>query len=319
MALIPCKPNHAPVSSKSVLGAPLDLSLVFSTPPAPMDFVLPGLLAGGIGMLSAPGGSGKTYLLLSMAASIAAGLPVAGGIWAAPETTGRVVLMAAEDPPEVLHHRLHAFAQNLQDEDKAKLIDQLQVHSLSGQVPTIMVSDSREGPREEWEWLRAIEDAAKGARLLVIDPIRRFHGGDENNSNDMTRLVQILEGIASRSGCAIVFSHHTGKNASLNGQGDMQQAARGSSALTDAVRWQANLVGMSKEEQERFAIPEESRKFWVRLAITKSNYSAPTGDMWLKRGLGGVLSMSDPSLEAFAMPAPTANKPPMKCKGRARD
>jgi RecA-family ATPase len=316
MALHSDKPNQAPQLPKPVtaaLQAPLDLAHVFSTPPAAMDFVLPGLLAGGIGMLAAPGGSGKTYLLLDIAASVAAGNQ-ATGIWPAPASTGRVVLMAAEDPHTVLHHRLHAFGQGLDDEAKAALAQQLHIYSLSGEVPTIMATDPKAGPRESWEWLNPIMEAARGARLLVLDPIRRFHGGDENDSNHMTRLVQILEWVAKETGCAILFSHHTGKNASLSGQGDVQQAARGSSALTDAVRWQANLVGMTKEECSILAVPTDSRKSWVRLAFTKSNYGAPTEDVWLMRGPGGVLFKGDPGKSKT-----DGIQESKKKKGRSRD
>ena len=38
----------------------------------PIDFVFPGLTAGGLGMLAAPGGTGKSYMLLALAASVPA-------------------------------------------------------------------------------------------------------------------------------------------------------------------------------------------------------------------------------------------------------
>jgi RecA-family ATPase len=77
-----------------------------SEPPQP-DFCLPNLVAGTVGVVAAPAGIGKTSLLMQIAASVAAGVPVAGGLLPAPAKTGRVVFLATEDPLAVLQRRAH--------------------------------------------------------------------------------------------------------------------------------------------------------------------------------------------------------------------
>ena len=49
---------------------PLDIRQALTTPPPPPDHVLPGLLAGTVGMLAGPGGIGKTMLELQLASAL---------------------------------------------------------------------------------------------------------------------------------------------------------------------------------------------------------------------------------------------------------
>jgi RecA-family ATPase len=130
--------------------------------------------------------------------------------------------------------------------------------------------------------------------LLILDTLRNFHSSDENNSTTMSVLIGYLRGIAARTNCAILFLHHTNKSSAINGQGDIQQASRGSSVLTDNTRWQAYLTGMTNEESEKFTNGDdqpigENRDYYVRFGISKQNYGSPFAERWFKRGKGGIL------------------------------
>lgn len=283
-------PDQGPQSAlKDPLPPKLDLAAAFCAKRS-LDFVFPGLLAGGMGMVAAPGGSGKSYLLMSMAASIAIGEPF---LFEWPRNPPqRVVVYLAEDPPELVHNRMHYLSRLYTSQQQALLLQNLEIRSFSGLVPTLI--SERMGEASRTKLANDIAADAKGARLLVIDPIRRFHTGDENDSAQATALVQILEGIARQTEtCAIVFSHHTAKGASLNGQGDAQQAARGSSALTDGVRWQANLVGMTDDETKKYGVMASDRKKYVRMVLSKANYAESTNDVWFERMEGGVLKTAE--------------------------
>jgi hypothetical protein len=78
-----------------------------------IDFCLPNLLAGTVGIVAAPAGIGKTSLLMQMGAAVAAGIPVAADLLSAPEQTGRVVFLATEDPYPILMRRAHHFVRSL--------------------------------------------------------------------------------------------------------------------------------------------------------------------------------------------------------------
>lgn len=257
-----------------------------------IDFVFPGLTAGGLGMLAAPGGTGKSYMLLSLASSIAMGKPLLDD-WPKCEPA-KVLVFFAEDPPDIVHNRLRYLLQSDwagDTEHRTRLKENMVVRSLVGEE-TILA----ERPKYETKAYRTMlatkieeEAMANNARLIIFDPLRQFHTFDENDSGDMTEFLKLLHGIAYRTKAAIVFAHHTNKNSSVQGGGDAQQAARGSSAITDNIRWQGNMVVMQEDEATKYNISQDDRKSYLRLVLSKSNYTSAKGDLWFSRGPGGIL------------------------------
>ncbi len=280
---------------------PLNLKTCLTNPVPKLDFVLPGLPVRCVGALVAPGASGKTFLALQIAAALALGTPVAGGALPAPAASGKTVLMLSEESAEMLIVRAHALVswvvstndylpleeQFARDRVIAQLVENIAVYPLAGQTLRVVEDGATT------EALDKITKVCQGARLLIVDPLRRFHNGDENSSGDMTAVVQAFESVAHRVGCAVLITHHTNKSATLSGNGDAQQAIRGSSALTDAIRWQANLVGMTEPEAERFSIEPEKRRYFVRLELAKANYVQPAAGVWMRRQPGGCLQRVD--------------------------
>jgi hypothetical protein len=269
--------------------ARIDIRNAFSCAPAPLDFVLPGLLTGTVGTLFSPGATGKSFLLLEAAMGIACS--VAGGdllgLRAGLSSGRRVAYMAAEDTVPVLEHRIHAIGQHLQPEAREVIADALDIECMVGRRFNIM--DDRH--------LRALAEFAAGARLLVIDTISRVHQLDENSASDMARLLGNLEFVAGEAGAAVVFAQHVAKSAARDGQGDQQHAARGSSVLTDNARWGAALTRMTATESMDYSddpiglrpVGAAARGWYVRMSIPKNNYSGPIDDRWYRREDGGVL------------------------------
>lgn len=251
--------------------------------PIPKEFVLPGLRKGDLGMIAAPGATGKTFLVLSLALGLAGVRPDFLG--RPMETTGKVVFLAGEDDENILD--LRTWYMLPPDAVEGKYDDNFVPIPLSGEVPYLV--EKSKGKLVRGEWYEPIRKLAMGTTLLVIDPLRRFHEADENDSQHMTFVVQTMEAIAKETGCAIIFTHHTGKAATMGGQGDHQGAARGSSAITDGVRWQLNMVGMSEEEAKKFGVRDDERRSYLRVVFAKTNYAAPMEDWWCRRGNGGAL------------------------------
>jgi RecA-family ATPase len=104
-------------------------------------------------------------------------------------------------------------------------------------------------------------------RLVVLDPLSRFAGGDvEKDNAAATRFVQVLERMA-HLGPTVLVTHHTTKIArsqDVVAKTDAAAtiAARGASGLTDGVRWVATLSGLPRVDGQRLS----------ELAVTKSNY-----------------------------------------------
>lgn len=264
----------------------IDIMAAFTTEPPPLDFIWPGFLAGTVGALVAPGATGKSFLALEAAMSIACS--VAGGdlLNLAPTHTGRVVYLAGEDPAPALIQRVHAIGQHLNLNAREAIADNLTIEPIMGKRLNVM--DDRH--------LARVIEYCQGARLLVLDTLSRFHALDENSNGAMAQLVAILEHVADTTGAAVIYLHHASKGSVRDGQADQQQAARGASALIDNARWCGYVAKMTAKEAERFTeridrvpIGEDRRGFFVRFGISKQNYCEAHLDRWLQWNKGGVL------------------------------
>ncbi|MBN9372134.1 helicase RepA family protein [Hydrogenophaga sp.] len=276
----------------------LDITKLLRTSPPMPDHVLPGLPVGALGLLVAPGGKGKTMLLLQTAVALALGKPFLNGVMgkASSSEPARVVLFAAEETVDELHRRLHQVLRQLL-EAHADLKDSLQqtstlellnnnlhIYPMAGAARLRL--DGAEGSEQELEFLR---EAAKGARLVVLDPLRQFHSGDENDSWVMTNLVHQCLSIATQEHCAFILAHHTNKQATVTGYGDKAAASRGSAALTDAARWQLNLSELDPGLARERGIPKVDAWQYVKVDLAKANYLPEQPPVVLHKGVGGVL------------------------------
>jgi len=255
------------------------------------DFCLPNLIAGTVGVVAAPAGIGKTSLLMQIAASVAAGVPVAGGLLPAPGKSGKVVFLATEDPLAVLQRRAHFIVRSLEEQVAGSDVIERLDHNLNffcaqANVPILLWPDnlSEHG-------LDRLDSLARGARLLILDPIRRFHYCDEQDYSQMAMLFSLLSDIAANNACTILFSHHVTQPAS-DADLEAPAGALGSHAFINATRWVLNLSGMSHTQGQQLGIAENQQRHYVLASFTKSNYGEAISSRWLRRSetYEGVLS-----------------------------
>lgn len=258
----------------------LDLSWAFNAPLPPLEFVLPGLLPGSFGLIVAPGGTGKSQLALGIAVSVALGSPIAGGLFPAPPS-GKVVVLAGEESARLLAERIRTIVP-IDEQSSPRLYENLIILPLAGESCALLEHGR---PTQLYHEITAL---AQGAKLIFIDPVRRMHNGDENNSGDMSDFVIAMERLAKATGAAVVGLHHANRMSA----GDMssQNAARGSSALVDGARWQINLSRMDEKTAERHMVSEADRINHVALDFAKANYLPPRPRCWLRRGPDGQLA-----------------------------
>jgi len=304
---------------------PEDIRALLETSPPPLDHVLPGLLAKTVGMLAGPGGVGKTMLELQLAVAVATGTPACGGLFGGlmPQSKpAPVVLVTAEESIDVLQHRLHAIVYKLFEDSERfgitlvydEFVDILckNLRLFSGASHSHALLDRN---LERTAILGHLAKACEGARLVLIDPLRQFHECDENDSAAMNLVVQTLRRLAVHTGAAVVFAHHATKAATFAGQGDAAGAARGSSALTDGVRWQVNLSRLSREQAQQVGVAPDARGQFLLLDVSKANYIRPQSTQVLQRLAGGVLSVKE-SGQANEGTRPMAGK--MRGSARSR-
>lgn len=261
---------------------PLDLPWALTTPFPPLEFALPGLLPGALGLLVAPGATGKSILALDIAISQALGRPVAGGLFPA-SLPGRVVLLAGEETERMLAERLRTLIQ-LDEIGTPSLYDNLVLLPMSGENCALLADGC---PTAAYHELAAL---SQGARIIVVDPLRRLHDGDENSSNDMTSFVVAMEQLAKSTGAAVLALHQTNRASASDSAS--QNASRGSSALVDGARWQVNLSRMDERTATSFGVSEAERSLYVAVDFAKTNYLAPRPRSWLQRQPGGRLMLT---------------------------
>lgn len=275
----------------------LDVGYMLDNDPPPLDFVLPGLLAGTVGMLVSPGSSGKSMLTAQLCVLVATGVDTIGSVHLLDKTINpaRVVYLTAEDPAEIIWTRIKQIAAGFTPAQRKLLRENLVIGDVRGRNADIL----------DPAWRARITQLARGARMIVIDTLRRFHSADENDSGEAAQVLATIESIARECGTTFLIPHHTNKSGGKEGGGD-QQAARGSSVLTDNARLQINLVKMTEKEAADRNVSEAMRGHFVRVVFAKVNYCAPIPDLWLHRKAGGVLKPAH-----FGIAGAVATRQPM--------
>ena len=244
---------------------------------------------GKVGMLTAAGGVGKTTALCELALCVATRRPWLGCLEVA--TPGRVLLALGEEDAEEAHRRLWKAARilNLTDEQREIASRRVVVLPLAGHPEMALTQEEGPGTSVETPAARALlarldDDAGEddeGWALVVLDPASRFAGPDmEKDNAAATRFVQVLERLAGVQGRpSVLVAHHTPKTARGEGKPTAMDA-RGSSAFSDGVRWQADLRNRPRYE----GAPD-----LVEFTNTKNNYAPRWDGFTLRRGADGAL------------------------------
>jgi len=265
----------------------IDVESAFMNEPTPLDFVFSGLLAGSVGAIVAAGSTGKSFLALGILADLATGRNVLG--LDIPESEKGTVYLTLEDPSVVLANRIHYLGALYSGHERLKIQQRMIVESQMGNLLHLV---NQEGYFNQ-AIIEAMVGAFTGKRLIILDTLRRFHAGNENDSGHMSTLISSFEQIAQRTGAAVLFLHHVNKSASFTGNADAQGASRGSAALTDNIRCQINLVTMTDDDAVDIGVPLNERKKFVQYVDSKINYKEDAGEKWLVRKTGGVLVEAD--------------------------
>jgi hypothetical protein len=267
-----------------------------------------GVLARGIvGLVVAQGGAGKTQFLAQLAVAVA--LPREAhdtspgrfswggrGGWEI-EDTGPVLLVLGEEDEGEAHRRVHRalLAYGLLDAPSPQvrawldIVRRRLVVVAGAGVPGLALTrpPGRDGAalsNAAYDLRRLLDDTDEPWALVVLDPLSRFAGADaEKDQHAATVLVQALEFLAGAPGSpAVVVAHHSSQNArSL--QAMSSSDARGVTALSDGVRWQAGI-----RPRPRVA----DAPSLLDLAVTKSNRAMHPPSLPLVRGNDGAFRVA---------------------------
>jgi hypothetical protein len=167
-----------------------------------------------VGVIGGAPKCSKTWLGLDLALSVASGTACLGK-YAVPQP-GPVLVYLAEDALSVVRERVEGMARH-----RGLELESIDMHVIT--APSLRLD--RDGHRR-----RLLQTARRlRPRLLLLDPLVRLHGIDENNATEVARLLAYLRSLQRQLDLAVVLVHHARKNATSGvaaGQG-----LRGSSDL----------------------------------------------------------------------------------------
>lgn len=242
------------------------------------------LVTGIVGAIVAVGGTGKSYLMVTLSMALATGLDL-GPL--KPPKKFRVLYLAGEDPPEELHNRIFHTAQAFFGTNHPQeLAENFYARSVVGEVGPLLKIDHQGNVifSQDYQWLDSTLSSLLDVEVLIIDPLSKFYGLDENNNSHCAMWIASLEALARKHNLTILFTHHESKART----GDMTQASsRGGSALTDGCRWVANIRCIDSKTAKNFGT---NQKDHIEFDITKNNYSTKLpASIFFKRNSEGVL------------------------------
>ncbi len=168
---------------------------------------------GALAALYGPPGSGKSFVALDLALTVAAGLTWQVSWMGRAVMGGGALYLAAEG--------LGGLGQRVRSWKAARGLvgQQLGVGFVTTAVDLL---DASTATRIE----RAVAHVPAPLQLVVIDTLARSMVGDENDTGDMSRLIATVDRVRTMTSASVLLVHHTRKDSELE---------RGSTALRGGV------------------------------------------------------------------------------------
>ncbi len=167
-----------------------------------------------VGVIGGAPKCAKTWLGLDMALSVATGTACLGK-YAVPES-GPVLVYLAEDALPAVRQRIEGMARH-----RGLEFSQVEIHVIT--APVLRLDRDPDRARL-WETTRGLRP-----KLLLLDPLVRLHGIDENNAGEVAALLAYFRSLQRQLDLSVLLVHHTRKNAA--GGVAAGQGLRGSSDI----------------------------------------------------------------------------------------
>ena len=222
------------------------------------------------GIVGAEPKSWKSWLTLYLGICVASGTRVFNRF---DVEQGRVLVFSAEGGPGLARQRAGALCRAMGLDLATLDIDIITRRSLRLDKP------------ETVELLHRTVEQLRPA-LLILDPLRKLHTGDENDAGAVEELLAPLFDIQAATSCAIMIVHHMGKAPSVGKDARRQgQRLRGSSAFHGATDSALYLSASGEGKDKTVVVTPEHRGGVEPESITLALHDRETPDgmaTWLE-------------------------------------
>jgi hypothetical protein len=170
--------------------------------------------ASSVGVIGGVPKCAKTWLGLDLALSVATGTACLGK-YHVPEP-GPVLIYLAEDALPVVRQRIEGMARH-----RGLDFGTVAIYAITASVLRL---DRGADRARLWETTKRLRP-----RLLLLDPLVRLHGIDENSAGEVAELLAYFRSLQRQFDLSVVLVHHTRKNAGVGTAAG--QGLRGSGAI----------------------------------------------------------------------------------------
>ncbi len=154
--------------------------------------------ASAVGVIGGAPKCSKTWLALDMSLSVATGTACLDR-YEIPQP-GPVLIYLAEDSLAIVRERVEGIARH-----RGLDLDSIPIHVITASVLQLDREPHRSQLLETARQLRP--------RLLLLDPLVRLHGIDENHAGEVAQLLAYFRSLQRELDLSVVLVHHTRKNA----------------------------------------------------------------------------------------------------------
>jgi AAA domain/RepB DNA-primase from phage plasmid len=239
-------------------------------------------IRGQVVMTIAPGGYGKTSVVLCNAIEMVTGR----GLLGPPPTSGpvRVAYWNAEDPDGEIERRIAAICIRYGIDNKS-LKGELFLGSTLKDGRRIAKVDRQGNVSFDAKLLAEIEQiiVANDIACLILDPLIAFHSVPESDNVSMEKVIKSGIGeLAARTNCCIELSQHTRKSTQSHTGELTADDSRGAGAIVNAARSVRVLNRMTEPEAELAKVEAEERRHYLRVNRDKTNLAPAGKATWIR-------------------------------------
>ncbi len=235
--------------------------------------------AASLSTLVALGAVGKTSLLMSIGAHVAAGKDWNGHR----VEQQKVAIFFCEETEEELTRKISAIIDGWSPAEQVSVMDNLLLVSLLGEDArlTVVERGQYQGSGVAEKIIGLLNTFGLKQGLVVIDHMQGFASGDLNISETATSICREANKIVDATGAAVVFAAHISK-ANIKATELEQGFAVGSLAFENATRQLAGMLPMSEEAAKKYGL-ELHRHDYAWLGLPKNSYGGTDAGVWLKK------------------------------------